>query len=181
MTLPQIRVGPGNDGNRSEAQNRTARATHSTPIGDPVDNLLSRLDRVRKAGRGWTAKCPAHEDRTASLSVTAGDDGRVLVHCFAGCAVADVIGAMGLQVADLFIRKPTAEMTFAERAALREQGRQAQWKAALNVLGFESKIVQIVARDVRAGRIPSPEDTERLIQACNRIDDAREVLCDRPR
>jgi hypothetical protein len=181
MTWPQRRVGPGNDGNRSEAQSRTARAAHSTPIADPVDNLLTRLDRVRKTGRGWTAKCPAHEDRTASLSVTAGDDGRVLLHCFAGCSATDVVTSAGLSIGELFVRRPTSEMTFAERASLREQGRQAQWKAALNVLGFEAKIVQIVARDVRAGRTLSNEDTQRLIQACNRIDDAREVLCASPR
>lgn len=181
MTWPQRRVGPGNDGNRPEAQNRTGRAAHSTPIADPIDNILSRLDRVRKAGRGWTARCPAHEDRTSSLSVSAGEDGRVLLHCFASCATADVVAATGLTVADLFVRRPSSEMTFAERAALREQSRQAQWKAALNVLGLESKIVQIAARDVRAGTHLSDEDCNRLIQACNRIDDAREVLCGRTR
>lgn len=143
---------------------------------DPIDLLLGRLERVRKSGRGWTAKCPAHEDRTASLSVAIGDDGRVLAHCFAGCAAAEVASAAGLTLADLFPKRPTADMTFAERAALREHGRQAQWRAALNVLGLEAKIVQIYGRDLLAKRTPTDDDTERLILACNRIDDAREVL-----
>src|SRR6185437_3793894 len=102
---------------------------------NPVETFLARLDRVRRSGHGWTAKCPAHEDRTASLSVTAGDDGRVLMHCFAGCGVADVIAAAGLSMADLFVKRPTADMSFAERAALKEYAKQAQWRAALNVLG----------------------------------------------
>ena len=57
-----------------------------------------------------------------------------------------------------------------------EHGRQAQWRAALNVLGLEAKIVQIYGRDLLAKRSPTNDDTERLILACNRIDDAREVL-----
>lgn len=100
----------------------------------PVETFIARLDRVRTSGKGWTARCPAHEDRTASLSITAGDDGRVLLHCFAGCSAADVVAAAGLEIGDLFARRPTADMTFAERAALREQSRQAQWRAALNVI-----------------------------------------------
>jgi len=146
------------------------------PSSDPLSTFLGRLDRVRKCGSGYIAQCPAHEDKTASLSLTSGDDGRVLLHCFAGCSASDVVTSAGLTIGDLFIRRPTSEMTFAERAALRERGRQAQWCAALNVLGLESKIVQIAARDVRCGKRLSEEDTERLILACNRIDDAREAL-----
>lgn len=47
----------------------------------------------RRTGRGWMARCPAHEDRTPSLSITE-RDGRVLVHCQAGCPQADVIDAL---------------------------------------------------------------------------------------
>jgi hypothetical protein len=144
---------------------------------NPVETLIARLDRVRKSGRGWTAKCPAHEDRTASLSITAGDDGRVLLHCFAGCCTADVVAAAGLQIADLFVRKPTADMTFAERAALKEHGRQAQWRAALNVLSLESKIVQIAAREMAKGKPLTQEDCARVIQASTLIDHAQGVLC----
>lgn len=47
------------------------------------------------------AKCPAHDDQRASLSVRVGDSGRVLVHCHAGCKVTDVLAAIGLSLADL--------------------------------------------------------------------------------
>ena len=67
-----------------------------------ADALLARLDGVRRSGNGWTARCPAHEDRTASLSIAEGDDGRVLVHCFAGCNTMDVLGAVGMMLGDLF-------------------------------------------------------------------------------
>ncbi len=75
----------------------------------PVDNLLAKLDGVKPAGRGkWSAKCPAHDDAHASLSIGTGDDGRALVHCQAGCSTADVLAAVGLSMADLFPPKDTA-------------------------------------------------------------------------
>lgn len=56
----------------------------------PVQLLLSKLTGVKKSGSGWSARCPGHEDRRASLSISEGDDGRALVHCHAGCPVDEV-------------------------------------------------------------------------------------------
>lgn len=65
--------------------------------------LLARLDGVRKTGSGkWSARCPAHEDRTPSLAITETDDGTVLVHDFAGCTALDIMSAVGLGLRDLF-------------------------------------------------------------------------------
>ena len=48
------------------------------------------------------AKCPAHEDRTASLSINTGDDGRWLLCCHAGCDLDAILSASNLQRRDLF-------------------------------------------------------------------------------
>ncbi len=56
----------------------------------------------KRSGTGWTARCPAHEDRNPSLSISAGTDGRVLLHCHAGCDHAAVLRAVGLGESDLF-------------------------------------------------------------------------------
>jgi putative DNA primase/helicase len=48
----------------------------------------------RKAGGGWGARCPAHDDREPSLSIRQADGGKVLVHCHAGCDQSDVITAL---------------------------------------------------------------------------------------
>ena len=64
--------------------------------------LVSRLDKVRQSGGGFQAVCPAHDDRIPSLSVKAGSNGTVLVHCFAGCNTGDVVSAVGLKFSDLF-------------------------------------------------------------------------------
>lgn len=50
----------------------------------------------------FTARCPAHDDTRASLSVGTGDDGRALIHCFAGCELPAVVEALGLSITDLF-------------------------------------------------------------------------------
>ena len=48
----------------------------------------------RKAGGGWTARCPAHDDHTPSLSIRDADESKVLVRCHAGCDQEHVIAAL---------------------------------------------------------------------------------------
>jgi hypothetical protein len=67
-----------------------------------VDVVLERLEKVKRSGAGFVACCPAHEDRTASLAIHEGDDGRVLIHCHAGCGTGEIVAAIGLQLRDLF-------------------------------------------------------------------------------
>ena len=45
---------------------------------------------------GQMSQCPAHSDSYPSLSVTEGDDGRVLIHCFGGCETDDILAELGL-------------------------------------------------------------------------------------
>lgn len=72
---------------------------------DPVAHVLERLQGVKPAGDGrWSARCPAHADRRASLSVARGEDGRVLLHCFAGCTTPAICKAIGIRESDLFPR-----------------------------------------------------------------------------
>ena len=75
---------------------------------DPVAAVLARLEGVRRSGDGWTACCPAHEDRRASLSIGAGREGRALLTCHAGCPADAVAHAAGLELRDLFPAPPGA-------------------------------------------------------------------------
>ena len=54
---------------------------------------IARVQHGRRCGRGWIARCPAHDDRSPSLSIIE-RNGRVLVHCHAGCRQAEVIAAL---------------------------------------------------------------------------------------
>lgn len=68
--------------------------------------IIARALGGRKVGQGWTARCPAHEDREPSLSIR-DDGGKVLVRCHAGCEQRDVIAILkerGLW----FARQPSA-------------------------------------------------------------------------
>ena len=67
-----------------------------------LQRLLARLSGVRESGGSYTACCPSHDDKTPSLSVKAGEDGRVLVYCHAGCDTGSVVESVGLRMADLF-------------------------------------------------------------------------------
>ncbi len=74
-----------------------------------VETVLARVDNVRKQGAGWMACCPAHDDKTPSLSIKEGDDGKVLLKCFAGCRTDAIVSSMGLKLSDLMGQgtKPT--------------------------------------------------------------------------
>ncbi|MDR5726933.1 MAG: hypothetical protein RB191_05640 [Terriglobia bacterium] len=66
-------------------------------------DAVAEMLRARPAGRErWSAKCPAHPDKNASLTITQGRRG-VLLKCWSqGCAVASIVAALGLRMADLF-------------------------------------------------------------------------------
>ncbi len=63
---------------------------------------MAVLQGVKPSGKGYVAKCPAHDDRQQSLSVSEGDDGRILVTCFAGCETQHIVEAVGWKMKDLF-------------------------------------------------------------------------------
>lgn len=124
--------------------------------------LLERLDQVRQTGRGrWLARCPAHADKRPSLSVRELDDGRVLVHDFAGCSVDDVLAAVGLDFDALFPPKSIGHA--------KPERRPFNASDALAALTHEAMIVMLCAADVAAGK---PANRERLLLAVERIGNA---------
>lgn len=70
-----------------------------------IESFLARLKGVKGANGQYTALCPAHEDTHASLCISQGDDGRILLKCQAGCDWRDVIDAMGVDKRELFPSK----------------------------------------------------------------------------
>ncbi len=96
----------------------------------PLDVVADRLETAdllqSRRGDSLTARCPVHEDRTASLSVGTGHDGRALIHCHAGCPTVDVLDALGLELRDLFVDsgKPWTAAAFRRTgASLERDGR----------------------------------------------------------
>lgn len=118
-----------------------------------MDNILQHLDKVKKTGKGYQARCPAHEDKGPSLSLREGDDGRVLLHCHAGCATAAVVAAMGLTMADLFPPSNTPRRPPPAPGVSRRE----LYAAA----DFERVILFILKCDAKRGRPISQTDIRR--------------------
>jgi hypothetical protein len=69
----------------------------------PLDRVLARLPAAQQHGTSWRDRCPVHDGASAtSLSITEGDDGRVLLHCFSGCPVEAIVAKLGLTMGDLY-------------------------------------------------------------------------------
>lgn len=69
-------------------------------IGGQTRVILDRLQNVKKSGDGWMCSCPSHGGNDC-LTVS-DEDGKTLIHCFAGCDTGDVMAAIGLSLRDLF-------------------------------------------------------------------------------
>ncbi|EGV18773.1 hypothetical protein [Thiocapsa marina] len=152
------------DLNRLPPEVRAHIAFQAPPSGTRVHALLNRLEGVRAAGDGkWSARCPAHEDRSPSLSVR--DTGeRVLLHCFTGCESEDVLAALGLTWSDLYEDRLDAAR-FAQRPnkALRRR------MADLDPLEVERAVLRIAATEIRSGRVLGVEDQARVEVARERL------------
>jgi len=80
-----------------------------------LQDILERLDKPKKSGKGYIARCPAHDDKTPSLSLVGLADGRILMHCFAGCDPLDVLTSIGLSLSDLFPLRSLGEFKSFQR------------------------------------------------------------------
>lgn len=130
-----------------------------------AQTLLDRLEHVKKTRDGWIACCPSHDDRSPSLAVRELDDGRVLVHCFAGCDVYQIVGAVGLNVTDLFPPRETSHHYPRDR-------RPFPAADVLRAVGFEALIVLMAATSIRKGEPLSRQDNDRLMVAVQRLQSA---------
>ena len=133
----------------------------------PAEKFVQRLGKVKGRNGSWTAQCPAHEDKSPSLSVRETEDGRVLVHCFGGCDVQSVLGAVGMDMTDLF-----PERTERYDGHTSKQVKPAFYASdLLRIASFECLVVMIAAYDMRRGKKLSESDMDRLQVAQQRIEE----------
>jgi hypothetical protein len=130
-----------------------------------IETLLDRLKGVRGSKGSYTARCPAHADRSPSLAIREAD-GTILLHCFAGCDVHQIVEAVGLDLQDLF---PPMDGVETFKPSMK---RPFYSSDLLKIIAFEALVVQIVALDIAEGKNPSESDRERMRLAYERIDEA---------
>lgn len=128
--------------------------------------LIDRLDRVRQTGPGrWIARCPAHDDRSPSLSIRDADD-RTLIHCFGGCEPGDVLAAVGLHMSDLFDH-PLGEF--------KPSRSRIPASDLLAIVDHEILVAVMILDDVLVtGRIDA-DQRARLTECADRIGKARDM------
>lgn len=125
-------------------------------------DLLSRLEAVRETGANrWIAKCPAHDDRSPSLSIRETADGTVLLRCFTGCAAVDVVRSVGLELRDLFPRQADHR----GRPLPKRKRSFLDTRAALLSVRHELLVAVIALSDIRAGKMPNQTDLPSIERA----------------
>ena len=131
----------------------------------PAEKILHHLEGTKQVGSGkWQAHCPAHDDKSPSLSIKEINDGTLLLKCWAGCNAGEIVSAVGLELSDLFPKLDNFDHNRAPK------GQTRPW-SALDVLRALMHEVTVVA--VCAGRLHnaglSPEDAARLSLATQRL------------
>lgn len=130
-----------------------------------AEDFVSRLAKARKTGPGrWVACCPAHEDDHPSFTIREIEDGRILVHCFGGCNVEEVVAAVGVSLSDLFPEK-LIDYARPERKPFRAED-------VMKCVEMEMQIVALCAADMAAGKSLSDTDRKRLALANSRLAEA---------
>lgn len=137
----------------------------------PIDRVLQGLTKVRQRQPGqYSTCCPAHEDKGPSLSVRETPDGAVLLHCFAGCEVSEIVAAIGLQFPDLFPPRDVPATAPKRIARLLTPGQ------ALDLLHDEAQLIGIVAGNIGQGVGLSEDDRRRVMQAAGRVAYVRSAM-----
>lgn len=89
--------------------------------GAQIEALLSRLNKVKAtSSNSYQACCPAHEDKSPSLSIKIADD-RILLKCWSGCNAQDIVSALGLSMRDLFLKSDSLDIERYRQAKREEQ------------------------------------------------------------
>lgn len=128
-----------------------------------VQAILDRLEKVRATGPNrWSACCPAHKDKTPSLSITETSEGKILLKCFAECDVDQIVGSIGMELSDLF-PPDTASYSGPKKVRLITPSQ------ALDVIAAECELVWTAAQNLAAGHTLKPKDLERLSFSASRI------------
>ena len=125
----------------------------------PVQTLLDRLGHVKRTKTDqWQACCPAHADSDPSLAIKELHDGRILIHCYAGCSGGEVMTALGLSLSDLYPDGQKGD--FHPNWHMREDRRKND---------HERLVLAMADANRKAGKRLSKEDLERERSAWTKL------------
>ena len=136
---------------------------HVTRSAAPMtSDVLAYFASVRQSGRGWTARCPAHDDKRSSLSISRGDKQPWVFFCHAGCSEPQIVAAAGLTSAD--VMAPRADAVNAKPALVATYPYTDETGALLfEVVRFSPKDFRQRRPDGKGGWIWSLGDVRRVL------------------
>jgi hypothetical protein len=131
---------------------------------------IARALGGRKAGAGWMARCPAHDDREPSLSIREAEGGRVLVRCHAGCGQGQVIAALKPRQLWLEIIDAVATIPSTPKQQLwpfgnlrrRRVARSCQEMKNNNVVAFGNERISAMRTEITLIGGPNPAMSKRI-------------------
>ena len=131
--------------------------------------MLSRVSGARKGHGGQLlARCTGHEDKSPSLSIRETPEGAVLLKCWAGCSVGEVVAGMGLELSDLF---PPGDRPAGAPKRIAPLLTAMQ---ALDLLHAEATLIAVLAANIGHGVPITSDEIQRALTAAGRIAVVRE-------
>jgi hypothetical protein len=132
-----------------------------------INDFLSYFEKSFRSGKDeYQCLCPAHQDKTASLSIKNLPDERILIHCFAGCAANDILGAVGLTFDDIVPKR---------LGDFKPVSKPFNPYAVLKAISNETLLVALAGLEVANGKTLPQEDKDRLMIAVNRLREAYQI------
>ena len=129
--------------------------------------ILSHFNKVRATSKSnsYNCLCPAHDDRSASLSIKICEDGRVLIHCFAGCDIQSILSSVGLTLDDIVPQRIDL---------LKPIGKAYNPFAILKNMKDEALFVYMCARHIEEGKTLEESDKTKLLDTIDKLKEAYE-------
>ncbi len=94
---------------------------------------------LKKSGSGYAVCCPAHDDSNPSLSVSEGQDGKILLKCFGGCSIEAICSSLGVQISDLFFSEYDPRVSKRTVYSYQDENRQELYRKIRLVPGFNGQ------------------------------------------
>jgi hypothetical protein len=133
-----------------------------------IETILANLKRVKSTSKNrWLACCPAHEDRSPSLSIMQNEQGKIFIHCFAGCNGKAIMSSIGMTLSDLYPERISPPHGLGKPLPFSPYD-------ALNLIGREAMIVAMCGSELQSHPL-SEKDRKRLFTAVGRINQTLKI------
>ena len=101
-----------------------------------IDEFLTLNLEARPYGRGYRGPCPSCGGNSQTKFSIAERDGKIMVHCFAGCSTEAICQSLGIELKDLFV---DSDLTPSQRQALPPRPKRFDWRRMSHDLEFASE------------------------------------------